>query len=82
MDNIGCMSVINVHTNMNEIQSILPCLPYDDVTIGVFLKWCLEYISPYMLGNVCPNMVMIVLWNLIEKSYYINIWILPFIING
>jgi len=48
---------------------------------GVFLKWCLEYISPYMLGNVCPNMVMIVLWDLIEKSCYINIWILPFIIN-
>jgi len=82
MDNIGCMSVINVCTNVNEIQSILPRLPYDDATIHMFLKWCLEYISPYMLRNVCPNMVMIVLWDLIEKSCYINVWILPFIING
>jgi hypothetical protein len=38
MDNIGCMSVINVCTNVNEIQSILPRLPYDDATIHMFLK--------------------------------------------
>jgi hypothetical protein len=31
-------SVINVLTNMNEIQSILPRLSHDDATINVFLK--------------------------------------------
>jgi len=29
-------SIINVLTNMNETQTILPCLPHDDATIGVF----------------------------------------------
>ncbi len=29
-------SVIDVLTNMNEIQSILPHLSHDDATIGVF----------------------------------------------
>jgi len=31
-------NVINVNANVNEIQSILPCLPHDDAIIGVFLK--------------------------------------------
>jgi hypothetical protein len=30
--------VINVLTNINQIQLMLPHLPYDEVTIGVFLK--------------------------------------------
>ncbi len=30
--------VINVPTNINQMQLLLPCLPYDDTTIGVFLK--------------------------------------------
>jgi len=30
--------VINVLTNINQIQLMLPHLPYDEATIGVFLK--------------------------------------------
>jgi len=59
-------SVVNVLANVNKIQSILPYLPHDGATIGVFFKWCLKYKSLYMLGNVCPNMVMVILQDLIE----------------
>jgi hypothetical protein len=31
-------NVIYVPTNVDQIQSILPCLPHDNATIGVFLK--------------------------------------------
>jgi hypothetical protein len=54
-------SVINVPTNVDQIQSILPHLPHDGATIGVFLKICLEYKSPYISRNFCPNMVMVAL---------------------
>jgi hypothetical protein len=30
--------VINVPTNINQMQLVLPHLPYDGATIGVFLK--------------------------------------------
>jgi hypothetical protein len=59
-------NVINVPINVDKIQSILPHLSHDGVTISLFFKWCLEYKSPYMLGNVHPNMVMIILQDLIE----------------
>jgi hypothetical protein len=59
-------SVINVLANVNKIQSILPCLPPDGATIGVFFKWRLEYKSLYMLENVCQNMVIVILQDLIE----------------
>jgi hypothetical protein len=36
----------------------------------VFLKQHVEYKSLYMLGNVRPNMVMVVLWDLIETPLY------------
>ncbi len=52
-------SVINVLANVNQIQSILSCLPHDGATINVFLKRHLEYRSYCMLENVCPNMVMV-----------------------
>jgi hypothetical protein len=51
-------SVINVLVNVNETQLILSRLPHDDATIGVFLKRCLEYKSPYMSRNVFQNMVL------------------------
>ncbi len=54
-------SVINVPTNMIQIQSILSNLPHDDATISVFLKRYLEYKSFYMSRNVRLNMVMIFL---------------------
>jgi len=36
----------------------------------VFFKQRFEYKSPYVSQNVCPNMVMIVLRNLIETPLY------------
>jgi len=63
-------SVINVLTNMNEIQSILPCLSHDDATISVFLKQHFEYKSPYMSKIFTSNMMIINLQNLIETSLY------------
>ncbi len=54
-------NVINVLTNVDQIQSILPHFPHDGVTINVFLKQHLEYKSPYMSRNVCSNMVMVIL---------------------
>jgi hypothetical protein len=63
-------SVINVPTNVNQIQSILPCSPHDGATIGMFFKKCLEYKSLYMLEDVRPNMVMVVLRDLIKTPLY------------
>ncbi len=53
--------VINVLINVDQTQSILSCLPHDGVTFNVFFNRCFEYKSSYMLRNVCPNMVMVVL---------------------
>jgi hypothetical protein len=61
MDNIRCMVVLLMFLQTNQIQSILPHLPHDDATIGVFLKWCFEYKSPYMSKNVPSNMMIIIL---------------------
>jgi len=63
-------SVINVPENVDQIQSILPHLSHDGATIRVFLKICLEYKSPYMSKNVCPNMAMVALRYLIETPLY------------
>ncbi len=52
-------NAINVLANVNQIQSILPHLPNDDVTIHVFLKH-LKYKSSYMSKNVCPNILLVV----------------------
>jgi hypothetical protein len=54
-------SVINVPANVDQIQSILPCLSHVGATISVFLKRFLEYKSLYMSRNVHPNMVMVAL---------------------
>jgi hypothetical protein len=42
-------------------------LPYNEVTIGVFLKWWLQYKSPYMSKDVHPNIIMLTLKNLIKN---------------
>jgi len=52
-------NLINVPINVIQTQSIVSRLSHDDATIGVFLKRCFEYKSPYMSGNVHPNMVMV-----------------------
>jgi hypothetical protein len=54
-------SVINVPTNVDQTQSILPHLSHDGATIGVFFNQHLEYKSLYMSGNVHPDMVMVAL---------------------
>ncbi len=63
-------SVLNVLTNVNQTQSILPRLPHDGATIDVFFKWHFKYKSLYMLENVHANMMMVVLRNLIETPLY------------
>jgi len=54
-------NVINVPTNVDQIQSILPHLPHDDTIINMFFEQHLEYKSPYMSNNIRPNMVMVIL---------------------
>jgi hypothetical protein len=58
-------SVINVLANVNQIQSILPCLPNDDASIDVFLKH-IKYKSPYISKNVYPNILIIISQYLIK----------------
>jgi len=53
------------------MQLVLPCLPYDEAMIGVFLKWQLEYKSIYMSINVHPNLVMLALKDLISTPLYL-----------
>jgi hypothetical protein len=65
-------SIINVPSNINETQSILPRLPHDDLTIGILLKRRLEYKSPYMCGNVRPNYIILALNDLLKTPLYIN----------
>jgi hypothetical protein len=73
MGNIRCMVLLLMSpVNVDQTQLILPCLPHHGAIIGVFLKWCLEYKSPYMSINGYPNMVMVTLWNLIETPLYKN----------
>jgi hypothetical protein len=74
-------NVINVPTNVDQTQSILPHLPHDGATIGVFFKQYFEYKLLYMLGNVRPNMVMVVLQDLVETPLYKDL-ILTIHING
>jgi hypothetical protein len=45
----------------------------DETTIGLILKCRLEYKSPYLLGNICPNQVMVVLRDLVKTPLYINV---------
>jgi hypothetical protein len=52
---------------------MLSCLPYDDTIIGVFLKQWFEYKSPYMSGNVRPNLIMLTLKDLISTPLYSNL---------
>jgi len=49
---------------------MLPHSQHDGVTICLFFKQHLKYKSPYMLENVCPNMVMVTLRDLIETPLY------------
>jgi hypothetical protein len=49
---------------VDQLQSILPCSPHYGANNVLNNK------SLYMSGNVCSNMVMVVLRDLIETSLY------------
>jgi hypothetical protein len=51
---------------VDQTQSILPRLLHDGAIIGLFFKQCFKSKSFNMLGNVHPNMVMVILRDLIE----------------
>jgi hypothetical protein len=53
-----CGNIVNVPTNFNLLQNILPRMPYDDSSIAIFFKRKLKYKSIYMLGYIHPNIVM------------------------
>jgi hypothetical protein len=46
-------SIINVFTNVNQTQSIIPHVLYDDVTISVFLKLHVENKCFPKYGDYC-----------------------------
>ncbi len=63
-------SGINVSAYVNFTQSILPHLPHDEITIGLSLKRQMKYKSPYLIGNVHPNLIMTTLHDLSQTSLY------------
>ncbi len=54
-------NLINVSTNINQTHLMLLYLPYNEVTISVFLKWRCQYKSHYMSKDVHPNLIMLTL---------------------
>jgi hypothetical protein len=62
-------SIINVPSNINSTQSILPCLPHDETTIGLSLKRQMEYKSPYLTSIVCPNFIILALHDLFNTPF-------------
>jgi hypothetical protein len=65
-------SIINVPTNVNRTQFILPHMLNDEATIGLILKHKLEYKSPYLSRNIRLNQVMLALRDLVTTPLYIN----------
>jgi hypothetical protein len=65
-------NIVNVLTNCNLMQNIVPIMPYDYSSIAKFFKRKLEYKSIYMLGYMCPNIVMKTLQKLCETPLYID----------
>ncbi len=65
-------SIINVPSNINSTQSILPRLPHDETTIGLSLKRQMEYKSPYLTSSVHPNLIMLALHDLLNTPLYEN----------
>ncbi len=61
---------INVLANVDQTQWTFPHLPHDGATIGVFLKWCFEYKSSYMLGMFVQIWWWLVYKILIETPLY------------
>jgi hypothetical protein len=65
-------SIINVPSNINFTQSILPCLPHDETKIGLSLKRRMEYKSPYLTSNVHLNLIMLALHDVLNTLLYEN----------
>jgi hypothetical protein len=66
-------NIVNVPiTNLNSVQNILPKMLYDDYSIGVFFNKKIEYKSIYMLGYICPNIIIKALQELCETPLYID----------
>ncbi len=55
---------MNVPTNLNLLQNVLLCMPYDDLSIVMLLKRKLEFI--YMIGYVHPNIFIKVILQLCQ----------------
>ncbi len=72
-------NIVNVPTNLNIIQIVLPQMPYNDSSIFIFLKRKLEYKSTYKSTYVHPNIMMKALWKYYETFLYtttnVSIWL-------
>jgi hypothetical protein len=77
--------VLNVPTNVQCTQSILPQFPNEETIIGIYIYIYiknLEYVSPYLSSNVEPNVEMMALQNLTnDSSLPKKIWILTLNLN-
>jgi len=63
---------INVSSNINSTQSILPHLHHDETTIVISLKRQMEYKSPYLTSIVYLNLIMLALQYLFNTPLYEN----------
>ncbi len=61
---------MNVPTNLNLLQNVLLCMPYDDLSIVMLLKRKLEFI--YMIGYVHPNILIKVVLQLCQTPLNIS----------
>jgi hypothetical protein len=63
-------SIVNVPTNLNIMQNILPRMPYDDSLIVIFFKGKLKYKSIYMSSYIHLNIVMKILQEHYQTPLY------------
>lgn len=63
-------SINNVSCNSKKARCILLYLYEDDTTIGIISKYSLESKSPYMIGNIRPNLIMLVSKYFIQTLLY------------
>jgi len=54
-------NIIKNPSNINSTQLLLFHLPHDEMRTGLSLKRWMECKSPYLIGNVCLNLIMLVL---------------------
>jgi hypothetical protein len=66
--------VINVPTNLDKIQTILPRPTTCESTIATCIKRKLEFKSPYLSSYVRPKFVMKALHDLCNTPFYKEAW--------